>query len=100
MPIKIETGGSGTIVSGADRKAKSVAALQRMVHCYLTGIRLPNDDQADPADDLIAVRRLGSDKIWLVSFMNYDLGFFDHEAGRIANVENPFAAKVLPMFPV
>ena len=32
--------------------------------------------------------------------MNYDLGFFDHEAGRIANVENPFAAKVLPMFPV
>jgi putative transposase len=41
-----------------------------------------------------------SDKIWLVSFMNYDLGFFDHEAGRLANIENPFAAKVLPMFPV
>jgi putative transposase len=41
-----------------------------------------------------------SDRIWLVSFMSYDLGFFDHEAGRIANVENPFAAKVLPMFPV
>ena len=32
--------------------------------------------------------------------MNYDFGFFDHEAGRLANVENPFGAKVLPMFPV
>ena len=41
-----------------------------------------------------------SDKIWLVSFMNYDARFFDHEAGRLANVENPFAAKVLPMSPV
>src|SRR3954465_10890927 len=38
-----------------------------------------------------------SDKIWLVSFMEYDLGFFDHETGRLANTENPFAAKVLPM---
>jgi putative transposase len=41
-----------------------------------------------------------SDKIWLVSFMDYDLGFFDHETGRLGSVENPFAAKVLPMSPV
>ena len=41
-----------------------------------------------------------SDRIWLVSFMNYDLGFFDHEAGRLASAENPFAAKVLPMCPL
>jgi putative transposase len=34
-----------------------------------------------------------SDKIWLVSFMKYDLGFFDHEAGRVECAENPFAAK-------
>jgi putative transposase len=40
-----------------------------------------------------------SDKIWLVSFMDYDLGFFDHETGRLEPAENPFAAKVLPMFP-
>src|SRR5580658_6916496 len=38
-----------------------------------------------------------SDKIWLVSFMKYDLGFFDHEVGRVTSVENPFDAKVLPM---
>jgi putative transposase len=41
-----------------------------------------------------------SDKIWLVSFMEYDLGFFDHETGRLASADNPFAAKVLPMSPV
>jgi putative transposase len=40
-----------------------------------------------------------SDKIWLVSFMQYDLGFFDHETGRLANAVNPFAPKVLPMSP-
>ena len=41
-----------------------------------------------------------SDKIWLVTFMEYDLGFFDHETGRLASADNPFAAKVLPMSPV
>ena len=41
-----------------------------------------------------------SDRIWLVSFMDYDLGFFDHEIGRLGTAENPFAAKVLPMCPV
>jgi putative transposase len=40
-----------------------------------------------------------SDKIWLVSFMDYDLGFFDHETGRLGTAENPFTAKVLPMCP-
>jgi len=40
------------------------------------------------------------EKIWLVSFMHYDLGFFDHETGRIECAENPFGAKVLPMSPV
>ena len=40
-----------------------------------------------------------SDKIWLVSFMQYDLGFFDHETGRLATAVNPFAPKVLPMSP-
>ena len=40
-----------------------------------------------------------ADKIWLVSFMHYDLGFFDHEAGRVECAPNPFGAKVLPMSP-
>lgn len=41
-----------------------------------------------------------SDQIWLVSFIQYDLGFFDHETCRIESAENPFSAKVLPMSPV
>jgi putative transposase len=35
-----------------------------------------------------------------VTFMQYDLGFFDHETGRLENVQNPFEARVLPMSPV
>ena len=38
-----------------------------------------------------------SDRVWLVSFMQYDLGFFDDETGRITSAENPFGAKLLPM---
>jgi putative transposase len=38
-----------------------------------------------------------SEEIWLVSFMHYDLGFFDLDSCRIEPVENPFSAKVLPM---
>jgi putative transposase len=39
------------------------------------------------------------EKIWLVSFMKYDLGFFDQETARVECAENPFGAKVLPMSP-
>ena len=36
------------------------------------------------------------DKLWLASFMSYDLGYFDEDACRLEPIENPFAAKVLP----
>ncbi len=39
--------------------------------------------------------------IWLVSFMEYDVGFFDKDEGRIEPAPNPFEPdKVLPMCPV
>ena len=47
----------------------------------------------------VGVRQV-SDKIWLVTFMHYDLGFFDDETCRLEPVPNPFEAKVLPMSPV
>lgn len=34
-----------------------------------------------------------SDKVWLVSFMQYDLGFFDQETGWITSVEKPLRRK-------
>ena len=41
-----------------------------------------------------------ADKIWLVSFMDIDLGYFDEDEGRVEPTENPFITKVLPMSPV
>jgi transposase InsO family protein len=40
------------------------------------------------------------DGIWLVSFLDYDLGFFDEVEGRVEPGPNPFTAKVLTMSPV
>ena len=37
------------------------------------------------------------DDIWLVSFMDYDLGYFDLETRVLEQLENPFRPKVLPM---
>ena len=35
-----------------------------------------------------------------MSFMRYDLGFFDHETCGSGARRNPFSARVLPMSPV
>jgi len=37
------------------------------------------------------------DDIWLVTFMDYDLGYFDLETRVLEPLENPFGPKVLPM---
>jgi putative transposase len=37
------------------------------------------------------------EQIWLVSFMDYDLGYFDDETCRLEPLANPFGPKVLPM---
>lgn len=44
----------------------------------------------------VGIRQV-DDKIWLVSFMDYDLGFFDTETCRVEAGQNPFGPKVLPM---
>jgi len=38
-----------------------------------------------------------SEKIWLVSFMDYDLGFFDEDSSRFEPGPNPFGPRVLPL---
>ncbi len=49
------------------------------------------------AGQIIGIREV-ADRIWLVSFMDYDLGFFDENEDRVEPVGiNPFASKVLPM---
>ena len=49
------------------------------------------------AGQYVGVREV-ADEVWLVSFMEYDLGFFDRELDKVEPVgKNPFAPKVLPM---
>ena len=35
------------------------------------------------------------ERIWLVTFMHYDLGYFDDETCRLEPIDNPFGPKVL-----
>ena len=44
----------------------------------------------------VGVRQV-DDKIWQVSFMDYDMGFFDTETCRVEPGKNPFGSKVSPM---
>jgi len=44
----------------------------------------------------VGVTQVG-ERVWLVSFMRYDLGYFDDETCRLEPIENPFTPKVLPM---
>jgi len=41
-----------------------------------------------------------SEEIWLVTFMDYDLGYFDHETCRLEPLDNPFGPKVLQLPPL
>jgi putative transposase len=46
----------------------------------------------------VGVTQVG-EHVWLVTFMRYDLGYFDDETCRLEPIENPFAPKLLPMSP-
>ena len=51
------------------------------------------------AGETVGIKQTG-EHIWLVSLMDYDLGYFDDETCRLEPLQNPFGAKVLPMCPV
>jgi putative transposase len=50
------------------------------------------------AGQKVGVTQVG-ERIWLVTFMQYDLGYFDDETCRLEPIDNPFGPKVLPMSP-
>ncbi len=50
------------------------------------------------AGQIVGIREV-HDQIWLVSFMQFDLGYFDEDECRVEPIDNPFAPKVLPMSP-
>ena len=51
---------------------------------------------AQTAGQNVGVTQVG-ERVWLVTFMHYDLGYFDDETCRLEPIENPFGPKVLPM---
>lgn len=50
------------------------------------------------AGQLVGIREV-DDKIWLVTFLDFDLGYFDEVEGRVEPGPNPFEAKLLTMCP-
>ena len=50
------------------------------------------------AGQQVGVRQV-DEHMWLVTFMHYDLGYFDDETCRLEPIENPFGPNVLPMSP-
>jgi putative transposase len=50
------------------------------------------------AGQRVGIRQV-EDRLWLVSFMEYDLGYFDDTECRLEPIDNPFGAKLLPMSP-
>ena len=61
-------------------------------------VRCPGSDDglARNAGQAVGIKGVHDD-IWLVSFMDYDLGYFDLETRVLEPLENPFGPKVLPM---
>ena len=45
------------------------------------------------AGQYVGVREI-ADEVWLVSFMDYDLGYFDEEEARVEPGPNPFVPEV------
>jgi putative transposase len=49
------------------------------------------------AGELVGLREV-EDQVWLVSFLDFDLGFFDQDERRVEPAHNPFGpAKVSTM---
>ena len=77
---------------------------QRFIPLSGTRLELPQKPQSHRfvlhvlAGQNVSVTQAG-DGIWLVSFMQYDLGYFDHATCRLEPIQNPFGSKVLPMSP-
>lgn len=47
----------------------------------------------------VGIKEVG-DGIWLTTFMQYDLGYFDLESKKLEPLANPFGPRLLPMSPV
>jgi hypothetical protein len=88
--------GAGRCVA-AQRHMNSISVLSRFWQIASEALGRQNSTPTTSSRQ-IAGQRVGvkqvEEKIWLVSFMRYDLGFFDHETCQVECAPNPFTAKV------
>jgi len=64
---------------------------------FLRMARIQTSDSALEHQDLIHsnLSQQIRNFVWLVSFMDYDISYFDHETRRLEPIEKPFGPKVL-----
>lgn len=95
----------GELYTRSPRLYQGLAALQYPLHDWTGTVthcgRICYKRQKINLSQVFAGQDVGvkqvSDRIWLVTFMDYDLGYFDDETCRLEPIENPFGPKVLPM---
>ena len=100
------------IVKSGGKRYPFTAAVSRLKRAYLPVPRPHHHRQCGRVcmaphkitlSTVFAGQKVGvkqvADQVWLVSFMDYDLGFLDEETTRLEPIANPFEAKVLPMCP-
>ncbi len=76
-------------------------ALERIAPCTTSTTTARIRRSTSPRRPVATLRSLApvSISIWLVTFMDYDLGYFDDETCRLEPIDNPFGPKLLPMSP-
>jgi putative transposase len=90
-------------VVAIDGLVSAITGRQRAVSIYPNAltVRYPVHDQTIMVTGCAAAQSVGvtqvGERIWLVTFMKYDLGYFDDEMCRLEPIENPFGPKVLPI---
>ena len=95
----MSSGGLPTFPTSLQPIARHRLSLARPDHRgYALWPHLPGEQENSQvfAGQAVGIKEVHDD-IWLVSFMDYDLGYFDLEARVLEPLANPFGPKVLPM---
>ncbi len=71
---------------------------RRRRHHLRPSVPVPQENQLSTvlAGQAVGIKEV-DDGIWLVSFMDYDLGYIDLEEKTLQPLDNPFGPRLLPM---
>jgi len=61
-------------------------------------VRGARSSPSQVAGQKVGVRQTDN-HVWLVSFMDDDLGYFEDEVGRLEPIDSPFGSSLLPLSP-